>query len=329
MFQAEAAPSRSRRKELCTRSSAHEAYKMAKQELDRLWVEWQRVEQEIKDSQANMVAAMKANEMPEIIALIGKERDRLVDKEKDLWHKMSVLQIRLATPSDKPNVKEYLLRELGPIHDDVRKLREGFYGRLPLSLRDSSAPLVTTVKTALQKDIEVTMGQQMPITARSDVVRVFISFAATIQDNWLNGSGDHDYLRSMAFMSLLGSPGADESRIMQNLTLCKTTMVVELPRLVYDYLKLEPEDAQNLISAALEQRATEKYVKATYNRLLSSLQPGRLLVSYFGVNTAPQLLPEEGRCPSSGATCEIIMDPTAGAPCIVRCLHMAGPPAWR
>ncbi|BDA43282.1 hypothetical protein COCOBI_04-2940 [Coccomyxa sp. Obi] len=255
---------------------------MAQSEID--WFrELQRVEQKIEEREKELRAATTDRD----IAILENEIHRQIERERWVRQQLSALQICLASPSGetKPNVKEYLHRELGPIHDDVRKLREGFYGRLPLSLRDSSAPLVTTVKTALQKDIEVTMGQQMPITARSDVVRVFISFAATIQDNWLNGSGDHDYLRSMAFMSLLGSPGAGESR--------KTTMVVKLPRLVYDYMKLEPEDAQNLILAALEQRATEKYVKATYNRLLSSLQPGRLLVSYFGVNTAPQLLPEE------------------------------------
>ena len=65
---------------------------MAQQEQEWLKEELQRVDQEIKEQQARIEAAMKANEMPELIASIGKERERLVDKEK-------VLLTRLATPS--------------------------------------------------------------------------------------------------------------------------------------------------------------------------------------------------------------------------------------
>ena len=72
---------------------------MAQQEQEWLKEELQRVDQEIKEQQARIEAAMKANEMPELIAFIGRERDRLVDKEKALRHQLSALQIRLATPS--------------------------------------------------------------------------------------------------------------------------------------------------------------------------------------------------------------------------------------
>lgn len=58
-------------------------------------------------------------------------------------------------------------------------------------------------------------------------------------------------------------------------------MLVELPRLVYDYLIQQEDDARNLIRAALAQHATDDYVDETYQRLCISLKPGRLLVSYF------------------------------------------------
>lgn len=72
---------------------------MAQQEVDRLWAELQRVEQEIKEQQARTEAAMKANELPELIAFIGRERDRLVEEKKDLRHQLSALQARLASPA--------------------------------------------------------------------------------------------------------------------------------------------------------------------------------------------------------------------------------------
>lgn len=72
---------------------------MAQQEVDRLWAELQRVEQEIKEQQARIEAAMKANELPELIAFIGREKERLVEEKKDLRQSLNALQIRLASPS--------------------------------------------------------------------------------------------------------------------------------------------------------------------------------------------------------------------------------------
>jgi len=72
---------------------------MAQQEVDRLWAELQRVEQKIEAKEQELREVVKAKESPELIASIGKERDRLVDNQKDLRHQLSALQIRLATPS--------------------------------------------------------------------------------------------------------------------------------------------------------------------------------------------------------------------------------------
>ena len=72
---------------------------MAQQEVDRLWAELQRVEELIQDQQAKIVAATKAKELPELIALDKERRDQLFEEKKDLRHQLSALQIRLANPS--------------------------------------------------------------------------------------------------------------------------------------------------------------------------------------------------------------------------------------
>ncbi|CAL8468249.1 g7788 [Coccomyxa elongata] len=87
------------------RSSDLEAYTMAQHEVDRLWSELQRVEQEIKEQQARIEAAMKAHELPELIAVIGRERERLVEEKKDLRHQLSALQAQLASPSGENGSK--------------------------------------------------------------------------------------------------------------------------------------------------------------------------------------------------------------------------------
>ncbi|CAL8464801.1 g4336 [Coccomyxa elongata] len=84
------------------RSSAHEAYTMAQEEVEWLKEQLQGVELEIKEQLARIEAAMKAKESPELISLIREERDRLVDKEKDLRHQLSALQAQLATPAGGP-----------------------------------------------------------------------------------------------------------------------------------------------------------------------------------------------------------------------------------
>ncbi|CAL8462835.1 g2369 [Coccomyxa elongata] len=81
------------------RSSAHEAYTMAQQEVDRLWEELQRVEQEIKDQEAKIDDAIENNKPEKVTNSYRERKERLVDKEKDLRHQLSALQIRLATPS--------------------------------------------------------------------------------------------------------------------------------------------------------------------------------------------------------------------------------------
>ncbi|CAL8472228.1 g11770 [Coccomyxa elongata] len=81
------------------RSSAHEAYTMAQQEVDKLWAELQRVEQKIEEQEARIEAATKAKELPELIASVKEKRDRLVEEKKDLRQSLNALQMRLATPS--------------------------------------------------------------------------------------------------------------------------------------------------------------------------------------------------------------------------------------
>ena len=72
---------------------------MAQQELDWLKGDLQRVEELIQDQQAKIVAATKAKELPELIALDKERRDQLFEEKKDLRHQLSALQIRLATTS--------------------------------------------------------------------------------------------------------------------------------------------------------------------------------------------------------------------------------------
>ncbi len=72
------------------------ALQMAQQHLDRLWEELQRVEQKLEEQEAKIEAAMKAKELPELIVLIEKKRDRLVEEEKDLRQQLGALQAQLA-----------------------------------------------------------------------------------------------------------------------------------------------------------------------------------------------------------------------------------------
>ena len=67
---------------------------MAQQDLEWIKGELQRVEQEIQEQKVGIVAAMKAKEMPELIAFLERGWERLVQEEKDL---LSALQARFTS----------------------------------------------------------------------------------------------------------------------------------------------------------------------------------------------------------------------------------------
>ncbi len=75
------------------------ALQMAQQEVDRLWAELQRVEQEIKKQEAKIDDAIENNKPEKVTNSYKERKERLVDKEKDMRHQLSALQIRLATTS--------------------------------------------------------------------------------------------------------------------------------------------------------------------------------------------------------------------------------------
>jgi len=71
---------------------------MAQQVLEWMKEELQRVEQKIEEQAAKIDDAIENNKPGKIIASYREEKKRLVDKKQDLWHQLSVLQIRLASP---------------------------------------------------------------------------------------------------------------------------------------------------------------------------------------------------------------------------------------
>ena len=75
------------------------ALQMAQQEVDRLWEELHRVEQEIKDQEVKIDDAIENNKPEKVTNSYRERKERLVNKENDLWHQLRVLQARLATPS--------------------------------------------------------------------------------------------------------------------------------------------------------------------------------------------------------------------------------------
>lgn len=54
------------------------------------------MEQKLEEQEAKIEAATKAKELPELIVLIEKKRDRFVEEEKDLRQQLSALQAQLA-----------------------------------------------------------------------------------------------------------------------------------------------------------------------------------------------------------------------------------------
>ena len=71
------------------------ALQMAQQQLDRLWEELQRVEQDIKDREKELKAATTERGS----AIIQKGIDRLVQEKRDVRQQLSTLQAQLASPA--------------------------------------------------------------------------------------------------------------------------------------------------------------------------------------------------------------------------------------
>lgn len=75
------------------------ALQMAQEEVEWLKEELKRVEQKIEAKEQELLEATKAKALSEVIALFKDQKDRLVNKEKDLWQQLSNLQICLASTS--------------------------------------------------------------------------------------------------------------------------------------------------------------------------------------------------------------------------------------
>ena len=73
------------------------ALQMAQQQLDKLWEELQRVEQDIKDREEELKAAMTERDS----AIIQKGIDRLVQEKRDVRQQLSTLQTQLASPASE------------------------------------------------------------------------------------------------------------------------------------------------------------------------------------------------------------------------------------
>ena len=71
------------------------ALQMAQLQLDRLWEELQRVEQDIKDREKELKAATTERDS----AIIQKGIDRLVQEKRDVRQQLSTLQAQLASPA--------------------------------------------------------------------------------------------------------------------------------------------------------------------------------------------------------------------------------------
>ncbi|BDA44297.1 hypothetical protein COCOBI_05-4810 [Coccomyxa sp. Obi] len=189
------------------RSSAQEAYKMAQQEVNRLWAELQNVEQEIKKQQAKIETAMKTNEMPEIIASIGRERDRLVDEKKDLRHQLSDLQICLATPSGEApapkiiDVKEYLVEHYC---ESLRRV----HSEKPPGADRSGERLQTTLE----------LSEQMKLKGRSRTYLSLIANLGRIYRRWKirkQGADARDFRRGLAHELVLSAPGSGKTTLLE------------------------------------------------------------------------------------------------------------------
>lgn len=78
-----------------------DALQMAQQEIDRLWGKLERVEQDIQASKQELREVTKAMELPEIIAVIRKRKDRLVENKKDMRQLLNALQTQLIGPASE------------------------------------------------------------------------------------------------------------------------------------------------------------------------------------------------------------------------------------
>lgn len=77
------------------------ALQMAQTELNWFKRELQRVEQELQAKEQELREVTMADGLPALIALIEKERDRLISKKKDLRQQLSALQASLASPASE------------------------------------------------------------------------------------------------------------------------------------------------------------------------------------------------------------------------------------
>ncbi|BDA48308.1 hypothetical protein COCOBI_11-5680 [Coccomyxa sp. Obi] len=123
-------------------------YSMAQQDMDWLEEELQRLEQKIKEQQAKIEAAMKADEKSELIASIGKERERLVDEQKVL---LAALQARLASPSGANFTEE-----------DVLGLRSLYRPKETLSISGISEEQWETIKATAMLEYRPWLGAINP-----------------------------------------------------------------------------------------------------------------------------------------------------------------------
>ncbi|KAK9833058.1 hypothetical protein WJX74_006073 [Apatococcus lobatus] len=127
------------------------------------------------------------------------------------------------------------------------------------------------------------------IVGRTVTIRGFVFFFARIEHAKLHGNGDHELTRSLAMMSLIGSPGTG-----------KTTMLANLPQMLLQYLSEHKDDALQVIKAAIHrvEGGAAASPDETYSRLLSSLQPGSMLVCWVRLQNSKELLPVEIDRPS-------------------------------
>ena len=78
------------------------ALKIAQEEMCRIWQELWRVDQEFKAQQQDLIKAMEADKSPELLDLIREEKDRLADKEKEMWQHLTALHEGLASLCEVP-----------------------------------------------------------------------------------------------------------------------------------------------------------------------------------------------------------------------------------
>ena len=69
---------------------------MAEQDSEWIYEKLQRAERKIENRQAELVAAIEADDLPELIAFVKRDMERLIEEKEDL---LSALKVRLASPA--------------------------------------------------------------------------------------------------------------------------------------------------------------------------------------------------------------------------------------